>query len=98
MTRAQLPCSLSAPLLRAQSPLARWPLRRRNTLNLKVFKRMGFQLNKEEIDSLANCASQAVERTLKKLQVSAAAARQPRRRTKRARRPRPDSTAPTLSR
>jgi len=39
-----------------------------NTLNQKVFKKMGFQLTKEEIDALANCQPQAVERMLKKLQ------------------------------
>lgn len=38
------------------------------TLNSKVFKKMGFQLQKEEIDNLCNCTPQAVERMLKKLQ------------------------------
>lgn len=38
------------------------------TLNAKVFKKMGFQLNKEEMDALCNCTPQAVERMLKKLQ------------------------------
>jgi len=39
-----------------------------NTLNAKPFKKMGFQLNKEELDALCNCTPQAVERALKKLQ------------------------------
>jgi len=39
-----------------------------NTLNSKVFKKMGLQLNKEEIDALCNCTAQAIERTLSKLQ------------------------------
>ena len=32
----------------------------RNTLNNKVFKKMGFTLQKEEIDALCNCQNQAV--------------------------------------
>jgi hypothetical protein len=38
------------------------------TLNQKVFKKMAFQLTKEEIEALSNCMPQAVERMLKKLQ------------------------------
>jgi len=40
-----------------------------NTLNLKLFKRLSFQLQKEELDALCTCQPQAVERTLKKLQM-----------------------------
>ena len=40
----------------------------RNTLNAKPFKKIGFQLSKEELDALCNCTPQAVERALKKLQ------------------------------
>mmetsp|Transcript_27967 Transcript_27967/g.69476 ORF Transcript_27967/g.69476 Transcript_27967/m.69476 type:complete len:233 (-) Transcript_27967:491-1189(-) len=40
-----------------------------NTLNLKVFKRLSFQLSKDELDALCNCQPQAVERTLKKIQM-----------------------------
>jgi len=39
-----------------------------NTLNTRVFKKMGWQLNKEELEGLVNCQPQAVERTLLKLQ------------------------------
>ena len=38
------------------------------TLNGKVFKKMGFQIQQEEMDALCNCAPQQVERTLKNLQ------------------------------
>jgi len=54
---------LSLPLRRTLSHAVR-----RNTLNTKVFKKMGFALQKEELDSLSNCTPQAVERMLKKLQ------------------------------
>jgi len=40
-----------------------------NTLNLKLFKRLNFQMQKEELDALCNCQPQAVERTLKKVQM-----------------------------
>ena len=39
-----------------------------NTLNTKVFKKIGFAMQKEELDALCNCTPQAVERMLKKLQ------------------------------
>ena len=35
-----------------------------NTLNLKVFKKFGFQVSKQEIDSLVNLAPDAIERLL----------------------------------
>jgi hypothetical protein len=38
------------------------------TLNTKVFKKMGFQMQQDEMDALANCAPQTVERMLKNLQ------------------------------
>ena len=44
----------------------------RSTLNQKVFKKMGFQLQKEEMDALCNCQTQAVERLLKTLQMKMA--------------------------
>ena len=40
----------------------------RNTLNAKVFKKMGFQLNKEEVEAIVGCTPQAVERMLLHLQ------------------------------
>jgi hypothetical protein len=43
-----------------------------NTLNAKVFKKMGFQMHKEELEALSNCTPQAAERMLKKLQQSMA--------------------------
>jgi len=39
-----------------------------NTLNSKVFKKMGFHVQKDELESLVNCKPQAVERMLQKLQ------------------------------
>jgi hypothetical protein len=39
-----------------------------NTLNQKVFKRMGFQLSKQECEAIANCKPGAVERVLKLVQ------------------------------
>lgn len=45
---------------------------RRSTLNQKVFKKLGFQLQKEEMDGLCNCQTQAVERLLKTLQMKMA--------------------------
>lgn len=39
-----------------------------NTLNGKVFKKMGFQLREEELTALCNCQPQAVEQALKQLQ------------------------------
>ena len=53
---------------RAVSP----PLCGRSTLNQKVFKKLGFQLQKEEMDGLCNCQTQAVERLLKTLQMKMA--------------------------
>lgn len=38
------------------------------TLNSRVFKKMGFQLQQEEMDALCNCQPQAVEKMLKSLQ------------------------------
>ena len=38
------------------------------TLNSKVFKKMGFQLQQEEMDNLCNCTLQQVEKMLKNLQ------------------------------
>ncbi len=38
------------------------------TLNKKVFKRLGFQMNKSDISDIVNCKSQAVERLLVRLQ------------------------------
>ena len=45
---------------------------RRSTLNQKVFKKLGFQLQKEDMDGLCNCQTQAVERLLKTLQMKMA--------------------------
>lgn len=39
-----------------------------NTLNQKVFKKMGFQLNKEEIEAVVTCKKWAVESVLVKIQ------------------------------
>jgi hypothetical protein len=33
-----------------------------------VFKKLGFQLQKDEVDAICNCTAQAVERMLNKLQ------------------------------
>lgn len=43
-----------------------------STLNQKVFKKLGFQVQKEEMDGLCNCQAQAVERLLKTLQMKMA--------------------------
>jgi len=43
-----------------------------NTLSEKVFKKMGFTLLQEEKEAISNCAPQAVERLLKKLQMNMA--------------------------
>ena len=43
-----------------------------NTLNGKVFKKMGFQLQKEELDALCNCTPQSVERMLLQVQTNMA--------------------------
>lgn len=43
-----------------------------NTLNAKVFKKMGFQLRKDELDAIVNNQPQAVERMLKQLQAKMA--------------------------
>ncbi|CAK60270.1 unnamed protein product (macronuclear) [Paramecium tetraurelia] len=40
-----------------------------STLNLKVFKKLGFQLSKNDIDSVIACSPEAVERVLKLLQI-----------------------------
>ena len=37
-------------------------------MNSKVFKKMGFHVQKDELESLVNCKPQAVERMLQKLQ------------------------------
>lgn len=40
-----------------------------NTLNIKVFKKMGFQLSPQDIESVVNCVPDAVERVLKLVQL-----------------------------
>jgi len=40
-----------------------------NTLNQKVFKKMGFQLNQTDIEAVINCVPDAIERVLKVVQV-----------------------------
>mmetsp|Transcript_79886 Transcript_79886/g.93365 ORF Transcript_79886/g.93365 Transcript_79886/m.93365 type:complete len:212 (-) Transcript_79886:59-694(-) len=35
-----------------------------NTLNKKVFKKIGFQLSKNDIDTVVNCAPEAIERVI----------------------------------
>ena len=54
-----------------------FPVCRRSTLNQKVFKKLGFQLQKEEMDGLCNCQTQAVERLLKTLQMKMAKCARP---------------------
>ena len=39
------------------------------TLNARVFKKIGWQLRQEELDAICSCQMQAVERMLKQLQV-----------------------------
>jgi len=39
-----------------------------NTLNAKVFKKMGWQLRQDELDNICNCQPMAVEKMLKQLQ------------------------------
>eukprot|EP00967_Tisochrysis_lutea_P092303 scaffold133009_cov33-Tisochrysis_lutea.AAC.1 len=39
-----------------------------NTLNAKVFKKMGWQLRAEELEAIVNCTPMAVEKMLKQLQ------------------------------
>ncbi|CAD8140877.1 unnamed protein product [Paramecium octaurelia] len=39
-----------------------------DTLNTKVFKRIGFTLSKEQVDSVISCQSEAIERVLKFVQ------------------------------
>jgi len=43
-----------------------------NTLNTKVFKRLGFSLPRHEMESVANCTQGAVERVLKLIKVKMA--------------------------
>lgn len=40
-----------------------------NTLNLKVFKKIGFQLSTSDIEQVVNCVPDSVERVLKVIQV-----------------------------
>lgn len=40
-----------------------------NTLNQKVFKRMGFTIPKSECDAIVNCQQGAIERVLKMVKV-----------------------------
>ena len=42
------------------------------TMNKKVFKKLGFQLSKQEIDDIVHCKPQAVERTLIRVQKAVA--------------------------
>ena len=59
----------ACPCLAERVPLSRCRcVDCRNTLNAKVFKKMGFQLNKEEVEAIVGCTPQAVERMLLKLQ------------------------------
>ena len=41
-----------------------------NTLNTKVFRKLGFTAQKQELDELCNCHAQAAEKLLKQLQTS----------------------------
>jgi len=43
-----------------QKKLENW-----NTLNKKVFRKMGFQISRNDIDQVINCAPDAIERVLK---------------------------------
>jgi CH-like domain in sperm protein len=40
-----------------------------NTLNTKVFKKMGFQLAASDIEAVVNCTPDAIERVLKFVQI-----------------------------
>lgn len=40
-----------------------------NTLNTKVFKKMGFQLAPSDIEAVVNCVPDAIERVLKLVQI-----------------------------
>lgn len=40
-----------------------------NTLNVKVFKKMGFQLAPQDIEAVVNCMPDAIERVLKLVQI-----------------------------
>jgi hypothetical protein len=46
----------------SQQKLYNW-----NTLNSKVFKKLGFQLNKKEIESIISCQPLVIEGVLKKV-------------------------------
>ena len=43
-----------------------------NTLNTKVFRKLGFTVQKQELDELCNCHAQAAEKLLKQLQIKMA--------------------------
>ena len=43
-----------------------------NTLNTKVFRKLGFTAQKQELDELCNCHAQAAEKLLKQLQIKMA--------------------------
>lgn len=40
-----------------------------NTLNTKVFKKMGFQIASSDIEAVINCTPDAIERVLKMVQI-----------------------------
>ena len=40
-----------------------------NTLNQKVFKKIGFTLTKKDMDDIVNCVPDTVERVLKAVQI-----------------------------
>ena len=65
------PAPMHEPWARAADPQPA-PALCRSTLNQKVFKKLGFQMQKEEMDGLCNCQTQAVERLLKTLQMKMA--------------------------
>ncbi|CAG9327322.1 unnamed protein product [Blepharisma stoltei] len=46
-----------------QQKVANW-----NTLNTKVFRKMGFQIARSDIDSIVNCAPEVIERVLRLIQ------------------------------
>ncbi len=43
-----------------------------NTLNAKVFKRLGFMVTKQDVEACCNCKPGAVERVLKLIKVKIA--------------------------
>lgn len=57
----------SPPRPAVQQKMYNW-----NTLNTKVFKRLGFSLPRHEMESVANCTQGAVERVLKLIKVKMA--------------------------